>query len=117
MVGFTHNGQAYAVPHNILWWHEIVNFNFEDRRLALTYCPLTGSSLLFDRAAVSGAEFGGGGFLYRNNLIMYDRRENRSLWPQMSRAARCGPATGTDLPQIPAVDMHWSGWKALHPDG
>lgn len=116
VVGFTHEGRAYAVPHNILWWHEIVNFNFESRRLALTYCPLTGSSLLYDRAAVDGAEFGVAGFLYRNNLIMYDRRENRSLWPQMSRGGRCGPEIGTELEQVAAVDVRWSGWKELHPD-
>jgi hypothetical protein len=62
------------------------------------------------------AEFGVAGFLYRNNLVMYDRRNEQSLWPQMSRGARCGSAIGTELTQLPAVDMTWRGWKSLHPD-
>ena len=45
-----------AVPHNILWFHEIVNLN--DVELAVTYCPLTGSSMAFHRFAADGAEFG-----------------------------------------------------------
>jgi hypothetical protein len=43
-------------------------------QLAVTYCPLTGSSIVFDRASVDGDEFGVSGFLWQNNLIMYNRR-------------------------------------------
>jgi hypothetical protein len=105
-----------AIPHNILWWHEIVNFNALSTPLAVTYCPLTGSSMVFDRTAAGGAEFGVSGLLFQNNLILYDRSEEQSLWPQMMRGARCGPRDGQMLDMVPAIEMRWDAWVALHPD-
>ena len=87
-----------VIPHNIMWRHEIVNFTTQFERLAVTYCPLTGSALAFNRNKVKGAEFGVSGLLYKANLMMYDRNEpDESLWPQMMGQARCGPRTGTTL--------------------
>ena len=116
IIGFFVDGQAIAVPHNILWWHEITNFNFDSLGLAVTYCPLTGSSMAFDRAVIGGGEFGVSGLLFQNNLTMYDRTSQESLWPQMSRTAGCGARTGAALTMYPVVEMTWGGWKALHPD-
>lgn len=110
-------GETYlAVPHNILWWHEIVNLDVDDLQLAVTYCPLTGSALVFDRGSVAGAELGVSGLLFLNNLILYDRREPSSLFPQMMRQASCGPNTGLRLVTYPAVEMTWETWRTLHPD-
>jgi hypothetical protein len=116
VIGVEVDGQAIAVPHNILWWHEIVNFDIGDTKLAVTFCPLTGSSMVFDRSAVAGSEFGVSGLLFRNNLIMFDR-DTESLWPQMMRESTCGVGTGSRLPLYPAIEMNWTGWKALHPEG
>lgn len=41
-----------AVPHNILNFHEVINFSRTTPRVAVTFCPLTGSGLAFDRAAI-----------------------------------------------------------------
>lgn len=116
VIGITVGGVAYAVPHNILWFHEIINLNLDSIQLAVTYCPLTGSSIAFDRAAIGGNEFGVSGLLYQNNLMMYDRTTNTSLWPQMSRQADCGPRLGARLEMYPVMDITWGGWQALHPD-
>ena len=115
VIGFMVEEQPVAVPHNILWNHEIANFNFPSIQLAVTYCPLTGSSMVFDRAAIGGGEFGGSGLLLQNNLTMYDRTTSESIWPQMGRLAVCGPRLGASLRMIPALEMTWGGWKALHP--
>lgn len=116
IIGLVLDGQPIAIPHNILWWHEIVNLDRGDQRLAVTYCPLTGSSMVFDRSAVGGAELGVSGLLFQANLMMYDRRSGESLWPQMMAAAACGPGIGTRLPMVPSVEMTWVGWQALHPE-
>ena len=115
VIGLVIDGSAIAVPHNILWWHEIVNFRFS-RSLAVTYCPLTGSSMAFNRLSSGGGEFGVSGLLFQNNLTMYDRTARESLWPQMNRQAACGPRVGTRLEMFPIIEMTWAGWKALHPD-
>ena len=116
VIGLLGGAAPLAVPHNILWSHEIVNLTWGDRPIAVTYCPLTGSSLAFDRSAVEGAEFGVSGLLLDNNLVMYDRRGDESLWPQMNREATCGTAEGTSLEMVPVVEMRWNRWKSLHPD-
>ena len=115
VLGMVLDGQAYAVPHNILWFHEIANLNFPGAQLAVTYCPLTGTGMAFDRAAIGGSEFGVSGLLLRNNLIMFDRTTNESLWPQMSRRADCGPRLGTSLKMIALLDIRWGTWKKMHP--
>jgi len=115
VIGFVSDGQAYAVPLNIFWWHEIVNLDNGDTPLAITHCPLTGSSMAFDRRGVGGAEFGVSGLLYQNNLIMYDRASPESLWPQMLAGARCGARDGDKLAMIPILETTWAGWQTLHP--
>ena len=117
VIGLEIAGEYVAIPHNILWWHEIVNFN--DVGLAVTYCPLTGSSMVFDRGAAEGAAFGTSGLLFKNNLVMYDRApsgEVESLWPQMLAVGRCGPGEGRELEMVPALEIEWEDWVALHPD-
>ena len=117
VIGLEIAGEYIAVPHNILWWHEIVNFN--DVGLAVTYCPLTGSSMVFRRDVAQGAEFGVSGLLFKNNLVMFDRAAvggEDSLWPQMLAGAFCGPKEGNQLSMFPAIEIEWEDWQALHPD-
>lgn len=117
VIGLLFGDRTVAVPHSVLWTHEIVNFdNWGGRTFAVTYCPLTGSSLAFDRSTIDGAEFGVSGLLFDNNLVMYDRREDESLWPQMNRRANCGANIDTTLDMLPVVEMRWSRWQSLHPD-
>ncbi len=117
VVGFLADGEAWAVPHNIGWWHEIVNLDFPSGlQLAVTYCPLTGSSLTFDREAVRGATLGVSGLLFQNNLVMFDRNDPSSLWFQMMRGSRCGPDDGTRLSMHPSIETTWAGWQELYPD-
>lgn len=116
IVGLMVGGEPVAIPLNIFWWHEIVNLNDGQGPIAVTHCPLTGSTLAFDRKAVGGAEFDVSGLLYENNLMMFDRSDgSESLWPQMARGARCGPKDGKPLPMAPVVEMTWEGWRDLHP--
>jgi hypothetical protein len=113
VIGVFENGEWLAIPHNIMWRHEIVNLP----EVTVTYCPLTGSALAFARLSVDGAGFGVSGLLYQANLVLYDRNEpDESLWPQMWGEARCGPRTGQSLQRVPVVEMTWSAWRALHPD-
>ena len=117
VIGLEVDGEFLAVPHNILWWHEIVNFN--DLGLAVTYCPLTGSSMVFRRNVAQSAEFGVSGLLFQNNLVMFDRAAvdgEDSLWPQMLAGAYCGPEEGNQLSMFPALEIEWEDWQALHPD-
>jgi hypothetical protein len=48
VLGVVVNGEARAYPHNILWYHEIVNDRIGDTWISVTFCPLTGLGLVFD---------------------------------------------------------------------
>lgn len=115
VVGLVVQGEAYAVPHNILWKHEIVNLDVGGERLAVSYCPLTGSSLVFDRSVIGGAELGVSGLIYQNNLIMFERGTETVIWPQMLAGDRCLESRQV-LPRWPAVEMTWAAWQDQHPD-
>lgn len=116
VVGLALEGVHRAYPLRILTWHEIVNDQVGRRALAITYCPLTGSALVFDRTVAGTAvRFGVSGRLYRSNLLMYDH-ESESLWSQLQGAAVTGLRTGTSLGVVPAVVTTWAAWRDAHPD-
>lgn len=115
VIGAEVGGEWLAIPHNIMYRHEIVNLNRGAERVTVTYCPLTGSALVFDRGGVGGLEFGVSGLLYQANLIMYDRTDVASLWPQMAGEAGCGPRAGQSLATRPVIEMTWGGWREHFP--
>ena len=119
VVGFILEGEPLAIPLNVLRFHEVVNLTRATVSLAVTFCPLTGSSLVFDRSGLGGVEMGVSGLLHFNNLVMYDRAEPASFFTQMrGGAATCGPSarTGASLSVVPSVEIRWDAWKRLHPN-
>lgn len=105
-------GDARAYPQHILVRHEIVNDGFGDRGVAVTYCPLTGTAVGFERGTV---EFGVSGMLVNSNLIMYDR-ETDSWWPQVLGASVLGKRNGLALEEVRVTWTTWERWKNTHPD-
>jgi hypothetical protein len=109
--------QARAYPLQILVWHEIVNDTLGGRPIAVTYCPLCNSSLVFDRR-VGGRTltFGTTGNLRRSDLVMWDR-QTESWWQQLSAEAVVGELTGTHLKVLPSQTLSWADFKRIHPGG
>lgn len=116
ILGVVVNGEARAYPHGILWWHEITNDVLGGRPIVVSFCPLTGSGLVYD-AAINGQlhNFGVSGLLFDNNLLLFDRTTD-SLWSQMGVQSICGSLQGTRLSLLPLVQSTWAAWKAMHPD-
>jgi hypothetical protein len=114
VLGVEINGEARAYPLFILWRHEIVNDTLGGKPIVVTYCPLTGSGIVFD-PVIDGEikSFGVSGLLYENNLIMFDR-QTQSLWNQMLLGANCGPERGTELVRLPVVETTWGHWRRSH---
>jgi len=119
-IGLEINDEARFYPYDILVWHEIVNDTVGGRPVAVTYCPLCGTGIVFDRTVENATvEFGVSGKLYESNLLMYDRRaheENESLWSQVLGEAVVGPRTGTKLEIVRSDAVQYSKWKDAHPD-
>ena len=111
-----HDGVKRFYPFRILVWHEMVNEKISGVPVLITYCPLCGSVIGFDRR-VDGKEleFGVTGKLYNSNLVMYDR-ETQSYWTQIGGKAIVGELTGHELELFPVYTVSWEEWKRQHPD-
>lgn len=108
-------GEARAYPIAILSWHELVNDELGGQPILVSYCPLCGTGLAFDRRAGGRARtFGVSGLLYRSDLLLYDR-ETESLWSQIASEAVTGPALGTRLRLLRSEMARWGEWKRDHP--
>jgi len=109
------DGKQRFYPYNILVWHEIVIDSFAGEDLAVTFCPLCGSAIVFDRE-VDGTvlNFGVGGLLYESNLLMFDRA-TESLWSQIEGRAVVGSYTGTELEIIDSQLLTFEQVKELYP--
>ncbi len=110
--GVVHDGVAKAYPQYVLVWHEIVNDRLGDQPVSVTYCPLTGTAMGFDRG---GTTFGVSGRLLNSNLVMYDRATD-SRWPQMLGTAISGAYEGESLNEFRLVWTTWGEWSRAHPD-
>jgi len=112
------NGVVRAYPQRIMNWHEIVNDDVNSTPIAITFCPLCGSALAFERK-VDGVitEFGVSGKLHNSDLVMYDRYEG-NLWQQITGEAIVGPAARRNetLVKVPITTVEWSQWKTEHPE-
>jgi hypothetical protein len=117
VVVVTGETEARAYPLQILMWHEIVNDTLDGQPIAVTYCPLCGNGIVFDRRVDGMAlSFGTTGRLRKSNLVMYDR-QTESWWQQLTGEAIIGALTGETLDMVPAALMSMQAFRAAHPQG
>jgi len=117
VIGLVVAGDARAYPLRILIWHEIVNDTVGGIPVAVTYCPLCNSAVVFDRRVAGEAtEFGTTGKLRNSDLVMYDRA-TESWWQQFLGEAIVGVRTGTQLKVLPARLESWERFAARFPEG
>ncbi len=115
VIGINIGGEIRAYPHPILDWHEIVNDKIGGNAFAVTYCPLTGSAVGWNRI-LNGVEttFGVSGNLYNTNLMPYDRATN-SNWSQMKLQCVNGNLIGQEADLVHLIETTWKTWKEMYP--
>ncbi len=114
------NGDARAYPLRIMGWHEMFNETIGGVPVALAYCTLCGSGILFETKVEGRSKpfvFGSSGFLFRSNKLMFDR-ETDSLWNQFTGKPVTGPLvkSGIKLKILPVTITAWTNWKTSNPD-
>ena len=116
VIGFKVGEDVRAYPHQILDWHEIINDVIGGQPLAITYCPLTGTGIGWNRV-INGntTTFGVSGLLFNTNLIPYDRSTD-SNWSQMKLECVNGPLLGETIPTFQVVETTWKTWKTMYPN-
>jgi hypothetical protein len=118
-IGLNFLGESRFYPFNMLVTREIVNDEIDSRPFVVTYCPLCGTGIVFDRK-IGGKvlEFGVSGMLWQSNLLMYNRDDetNISLWSQVLGEAVLGPDTGEKLSIIPSDIVMYKDWAKENPN-
>ncbi|MFW6024688.1 MAG: DUF3179 domain-containing protein, partial [Dichotomicrobium sp.] len=111
------DGDARAYPLRVLTWHEIVNDRVGGVPVAVTYCPLCNSGVVFDRRLDGRLlEFGTTGKLRNSDLVMYDRH-TESWWQQFTGKGIVGHYAGKRLDILPARLESITDFRERHPEG
>lgn len=116
VLGVVIGGEAVAYPLRFLARHELANDTVGGVPVALGYCTLCRTGLMFDRRVDDQVlSFQSSGLLMDSNKVMVDN-ETDSLWQHLSGSAFTGPLDGTVLDTFPMVTTRWDDWVATHPD-
>ncbi|MGQ9851612.1 MAG: DUF3179 domain-containing (seleno)protein [Aggregatilineaceae bacterium] len=84
VVAVSVNGSARAYPLAIMTRHEIVNDTLGGVPVAVTFCPLCNSAIVFERTVEGQVlRFGVSGLLRNSDLIMWDDA-TQSWWQQFT---------------------------------
>src|SRR6056297_1274704 len=116
ILGVKVDGEIKGYPHQILNYHEIINDYIANTPVAITFCPLTGSGMAWNRV-VNGQEttFGVSGLIHKNNLIAYDRATD-NFWSQMLEMSVKGSLQMEKTTSYSIVEMTWNAWKKVFPE-
>lgn len=106
-----------AYPLQILIWHEIANDTVGGVPIAVTFCPLCNTAIVFERRVGDQVlDFGTTGMLRYSNLIMYDR-QTESWWQQATGSGIAGAYAGAQLRFQLAPIIAWAQFAGTHPQG
>jgi hypothetical protein len=117
VIAFALNGTARAYPLAILTRHEIVNDVVGGEAVAVTFCPLCNSAVVFERTLDGQVlRFGVSGLLRNSDLIMWDDA-TQSWWQQFTGEGIVGAYTGTVLTMLPSQVVGFGAFVEQYPDG
>ncbi len=108
---------ARFYPLAILTRHEIVNDEIGDLPVAVTYCPLCNTGVVFDRRFDGKIiRLGVSGLLRNSDLVMWDD-QSQTLWQQITGEGIVGEYAGERLTPIGSAIVRWADFAEAHPDG
>ncbi len=117
VISVTIGDETRAYPLRILVWHEIVNDELGGQPIVVTYCPLCGTAMVFNRQVGNRTlSFGVSGLLHYSDVLMYDRQTD-SLWSQLAMKSVAGPHVNTTLEWLASEHLTWAAWKEKYPQG
>src|SRR5574341_1140126 len=117
VIAFELNGIAHAYPLAILTRHEIANDVIGDVPVAVTFCPLCNSAIVFDRRVEGETlRFGVSGLLRHSDLIMWDDK-TQSWWQQFTGTGIVGTYTDVQLTMLLSQLVSFEAFAAQYPDG
>jgi hypothetical protein len=117
VLGVILDGQARAYELNLLTRHEVINDRFGDEPVAVVWCPLANSAVVYDRrVGERELRFEPSGVLMHGSIVLQDK-ETDSFWPIIHGRSLYGALDGTELNRLPAgVKARFGDWREDHPE-
>ncbi|MBV6428301.1 MAG: hypothetical protein KIPDCIKN_02828 [Haliscomenobacter sp.] len=106
--------QVRAYPKKLLGWHEIINDTLNGIPIAVTYHPLSGTTMVWERTLLHYFEttLGVSGLMYNVNMVAFDRATT-SYWSQLLGKCIGGPLGGAEPVVVPCVELTWGQWRSM----
>lgn len=116
VIGIQVGEEVKAYPLSAMAPLEILNDEIGGVPVAVTWCPLSASSAVFDRTDGETVRwFNFHPDLYKLNLLVSDE-ETETQWSQLAMGAITGELEGTRLTLLPSLHTTWEHWVSLHPE-
>jgi hypothetical protein len=109
-------GHARAYPILTMGYHHIVNDTVEGVPIAVTYCTLCHTGIVWDPVVEGNRLHFRLAGINNGNALMRDQ-ETRSVWQQSTGEAIFGPLKGQHLRLIHSSELTYALWRKEQPQG
>jgi hypothetical protein len=116
VLAVTLGGEAHAYPIRTMGYHHIVNDTLGNVPIAVTYCTLCHTGLVWNRnIAGKTLHFRLAG-INNGNALLRDVQTG-SIWQQSTGEAIFGPLKGQHLQIVPSNELTFALWRSERPHG
>ncbi len=109
-------GQSHGYPIRTMGYHHIVNDTVGGIPIAVTYCTLCHTGLVWNRLLDGKTLHFRLAGINNGNALMRDE-ETRSIWQQSTGQSIFGPLKGRTLDIVRSDELTFALWKAERPQG
>ncbi len=108
--------EARAYPIRTMGYHHIVNDTVGGAPIAVTYCTLCHTGLVWSRVMDGRTLHFRLAGINNGNAILRDE-ETSSIWQQSTGEAIFGPMKGRQLEMVPSSELTFAFWRREQPQG
>jgi hypothetical protein len=116
VLAVTMGNQARAYPIRTMGYHHIVNDTVGGIPIAVTYCTLCHTGLVWSRIVEGKLLHFRLAGINNGNALLRDEQTN-SIWQQSTGEAIFGPLKGQQLKLVRSDELSFALWKSEQPDG
>jgi hypothetical protein len=108
--------EARAYPIRTMGYHHIVNDTLEGVPIAVSYCTLCHTGLVWSRVLDGKLLHFHLAGINNGNALLRDE-ETSSIWQQSTGEAIFGPLKGRQLKEVPSNELTFALWRSEQPQG
>ena len=116
VLSVTLHGESRAYPIRTMGYHHIVNDTVGNSPIAVTYCTLCHTGLVWSRVVAGQALHFRLAGINNGNALMRDE-ETSSIWQQSTGIAIFGPFKGRQLQLVHCDELTFALWRKEVPNG